>query len=291
MAQFFSNIWFYLRTVLNTFSWRDALDILLVAFLIYKAIGLLIHTRTGLLIKGLLFLFAAYTAATLLQLKTIKYLIDYLFKYGLVVLVVVFQPEIRTVLERIGRTEFGLNLFSAIRGTSQKSSAEDTRKMLDTVCGAAESMSRTYTGALIVFERETPLNEILSTGTAVDAEVSEELLGNIFYKGAPLHDGAVVIRGGRVAAAGCILPVSRNLEISKEMGTRHRAAIGMSENSDAVVLVVSEENGYISIAQDGAIKRHLTRSGAYKLLCLQMLPNEEEEEKKEKKNILRRKKS
>ncbi len=287
MADFFTNLWFNLISVLNTFTWRDALDILLVAYLLYKAIGLLIHTRTGLLIKGMLFLFAAYAAASLLQLKTIKYIIDYLFKYGLVVLVVVFQPELRGVLERIGRTEFGLNLFSAIRGGGQNAAADVVKQVLEKVCDAAESMSRTNTGALIVFERETPLSEIINTGTTVDAEVTEELLGNIFYKGAPLHDGAVVIRNGRVAAAGCLLPVSRNLEISKEMGTRHRAAIGMSENSDAVVLVVSEENGYISIAQDGAIKRHLTRNGAYKILCMQLLPKEEEEEKK---NILGRKK-
>ena len=256
-------------SIFNTFSWRDAVDIIVVAYLIYTVINLLIHTRTGLLIKGAVVLLAAYFLATNLQLRTIKFLIDYLFRYGLVVLVVIFQPELRTVLEKIGRTELGRSLFVSRFGTSQQDSQ---RQAIDIITTAAERLSSTNTGALIVFEKETPLADIISTGTTIDAEVSEELIGNIFYKGAPLHDGAVVIRKDRIVAAACLLPVSHNLEISRDMGTRHRAALGISENFDAIVLVVSEENGFISIAQNGSIVRQLDKNRAYQMLTDELCP-------------------
>ena len=256
-------------SIFNTFSWRDAVDILVVAYLIYTVINLLIHTRTGLLIKGAVVLLVAYFLATNLQLRTIKFLIDYLFRYGLVVLVVIFQPELRTVLEKIGRTELGRSLFISRLGNTQQDSQ---RRAIDIITTAAERLSSTNTGALIVFEKETPLADIISTGTTIDAEVSEELIGNIFYKGAPLHDGAVVIRKDRIVAAACLLPVSHNLEISRDMGTRHRAALGISENSDAIVLVVSEENGFISIAQNGFIVRQLDKNRAYQMLTDELCP-------------------
>jgi diadenylate cyclase len=260
-------------SIFNTFSWRDAVDILVVAYLIYTVINLLIHTRTGLLIKGAVVLLVAYFLATNLQLRTIKFLIDYLFRYGLVVLVVIFQPELRTVLEKICRTELGRSLFISRLGSTEQDSQ---KQAIDIITTAAERLSSTNTGALIVFEKETPLTDIISTGTTIDAEVSEELIGNIFYKGAPLHDGAVVIRKDRIVAAACLLPVSHNLEISRDMGTRHRAALGISENSDAVVLVVSEENGFISIAQNGSIVRQLDKNRAYQMLTDELCPERQD---------------
>ena len=269
MSSTISNI----LSIFNTFSWRDAVDILVVAYLIYTVINLLIHTRTGLLIKGAVVLLVAYFLATNLQLRTIKVLIDYLFRYGLVVLVVIFQPELRTVLEKIGRTELGRSLFISRLGSTEQDSQ---KQAIDIITTAAERLSSTNTGALIVFEKETPLTDIISTGTTIDAEVSEELIGNIFYKGAPLHDGAVVIRKDRIVAAACLLPVSHNLEISRDMGTRHRAALGISENSDAVVLVVSEENGFISIAQNGSIVRQLDKNRAYQMLTDELCPERQD---------------
>ncbi|MBQ5412963.1 MAG: DNA integrity scanning protein DisA nucleotide-binding domain protein, partial [Oscillospiraceae bacterium] len=150
------------------------------------------------------------------------------------------------------------------------------------ICSAAADMSRTMTGALIVFEKETPLTEIISTGSVIDAEISQELIENIFYKGSPLHDGAVVIRGNRLTAAGCLLPVSHNPEISKEMGTRHRAGIGITEVTDALSLIVSEENGYISIAQNGVIIRNLDKAGALRVLERELMPKEKDDEEKQK---------
>lgn len=275
MQGFFGSTIRNILSVFNTFSWRDVVDIVIVAYLIYTVIILLIHTRTGLLIKGAAVLLAAYFLASALQLRTIKFLIDYLFRYGLVVLVVIFQPELRTVLEKIGRTELGRSLFISRLGNTENDSQ---KKAIDIITSAAQSMSATYTGALIVFEKETPLTDIIATGTTIDAEISEELIGNIFYKGAPLHDGAVVVRKDRIVAAACLLPVSHNLEISKEMGTRHRAALGISENSDALVLVVSEENGYISIAQNGIIVRQLDKNRAYQMLVSELCPETPQED-------------
>lgn len=275
MQGFFGSTIRNILSIFNTFSWRDVVDIVVVAYLIYTVINLLIHTRTGLLIKGAAVLLAAYFLASALQLRTIKFLIDYLFRYGLVVLVVIFQPELRTVLEKIGRTELGRSLFISRLGNTENDSQ---KKAIDIITSAAQSMSATYTGALIVFEKETPLTDIIATGTTIDAEISEELIGNIFYKGAPLHDGAVVVRKDRIVAAACLLPVSHNLEISKEMGTRHRAALGISENSDALVLVVSEENGYISIAQNGIIVRQLDKNRAYQMLVSELCPETPQED-------------
>ena len=276
MQEFFSRAGMLIRTIFNTFTWRDAVDIVLVAYVIYTIINLLIHTRTGLLIKGALLMMAIYFVSSQLQLKTITFLISYVFRYGLIVLVVIFQPELRTILERIGRTELGRSLFVSRLGENE---IDSQRKAIDIITSSAVSLSATKTGALIVFENETPLADIIATGTTLDAEISEELVGNIFYKGAPLHDGAVVVRGDRIVAAACLLPVSHNLEISKEMGTRHRAALGISENTDAVVLVVSEENGFISIAQNGIIVRQLDKETAYEMLVDALCPEDDEEDK------------
>ncbi|MBQ5340470.1 MAG: diadenylate cyclase CdaA, partial [Oscillospiraceae bacterium] len=274
MLNFFKQVQEAVIAMANTFSWRDALDILLVAYLIYKLVGMLAHTRTGALVKGMIVLAAAYAVSTALQLKTIKFVIDYLFRYGLVVLVVIFQPELRSMLERVGRARFGRSLFTIRLDEQNINSLQSAYEM---ICSAAADMSRTMTGALIVFEKETPLTEIIATGSVIDAEISEELIENIFYKGSPLHDGAVIVRGDRITAAGCLLPVSHNTEISKEMGTRHRAGIGITEVTDALSLIVSEENGFISIAQNGVIIRNLDKAGALRILERELMPREKED--------------
>ena len=284
MQNFIEQVKEFLIATANTFSWRDALDIILVAYLIYMLVGMLAHTRAGTLVKGMIVLSVAYAVSTALQLKTIKFLIDYLFRYGLVVLVVIFQPELRSMLERVGRARFGRSLFT-IKLDEQSSNRLSAG--YEMIASAAADMSRTMTGALIVFEKETPLTEIIATGTVLDAEISEELIGNIFYKGSPLHDGAVVVRGDRITAAGCLLPVSHNTEISKEMGTRHRAGIGITEVTDALALIVSEENGLISIAQNGVIIRNLDKAGALRILTRELMPKEKESEDKQKFSIKR----
>ena len=279
MLNFFKQVQEAVIAMANTFSWRDALDILLVAYLIYKLVGMLAHTRTGALVKGMIVLAAAYAVSTALQLKTIKFVIDYLFRYGLVVLVVIFQPELRSMLERVGRARFGRSLFTIRLDEQNINSLQSAYEM---ICSAAADMSRTMTGALIVFEKDTPLTEIIATGSVIDAEISEELIENIFYKGSPLHDGAVIVRGDRITAAGCLLPVSHNTEISKEMGTRHRAGIGITEVTDALSLIVSEENGFISIAQNGVIIRNLDKAGTLRILERELMPREKEDDNKQK---------
>ena len=168
---------------------------------------------------------------------------------GLMALVVIFQPELRRALEYLGRSKI-TNVFSQV-------DKEEAKRIIAEFVRSIESMSASRTGALIVIERETQLNEIVETGTVIDAAISEQLIGNIFYEGSPLHDGALIVRGERLRAAGCVLPLTQNKELSKELGTRHRAGIGITENSDALVLIVSEETGVISIAQHGKLTRFL----------------------------------
>ncbi|HIW54868.1 MAG TPA: diadenylate cyclase CdaA [Candidatus Ruthenibacterium merdigallinarum] len=256
----------------------DILDILVVAFIIYEAIRLVRQTRTAQLAKGILVLMAAWLAAMLLELRTLEWIINGIMSFGLVALVVVFQPELRRALEQVGRANImGIQLFRSKKPSSDLRAAWQTAAVA--VCDAAERLSETSTGALIVLERQTNLSEIIKTGTLINSDVTPELLETIFYVGTPLHDGAVVIRDGRVEAAGCFLPLSDNLEIGKDMGTRHRAALGMSENSDAVVVVVSEETGIISLAKNGVLIRRLDRQNLFTMLEGDVVPPEAEPKK------------
>lgn len=255
------------------------LDILVVAFLIYAIIRLVRQTHTAQLAKGILLLLAVYMMAMLLGLGALKYILDGVMSFGLVAVVVVFQPELRRALEQMGRSTFwGSQLFHVGRSTPDNLRSR-WKSAVVAVCDAVERMADTRTGALIVFERETNLSEIIKTGTRLDSVVNPEVLGTIFYVGTPLHDGAVVIRDGRIEAAGCFLPLSNNLEIGKDMGTRHRAALGMSENSDAVVVVVSEETGIISMAKNGVLIRRLDRQNLFGMLEEDIVPPETEEKK------------
>ncbi len=227
----------------------DTLDIAIVAYVIYRLFLLIRGTRAVQLVKGLFVLLLAGVAARLLELTTVIYILDYVQMALIVAVPVVFQPELRRALEQLGRGR----LFAPAVTLPEAELA----KVIDDIATACDVLGRNKIGALIVVERETGLKDIAETGTAIDGLVSSAFLINIFVPNAPLHDGAVIIRGNRVAAAGCFLPLSENPDLSRELGTRHRAAVGMTEQSDALVVVVSEETGWISLANAGKLIRHL----------------------------------
>jgi len=286
---FISDAFTGLVGLLRTIRLADIVDIGVVAFLIYMALLFIRESRAVQLLKGLVLFLLTYIFADTFGLTSLKFILDIILQFGVVALVVVFQPELRHALERIGRTNLhSLNLFGITFGAKSLSEQEisDVRRGIAAVCDAADMLSNKKTGALIVMENRSNLGEIIATGTAVDAVPSIELFGNIFYVNTPLHDGAVVIREGRVAAAGCILPLSENYEISKEMGTRHRAALGVSENSDAVVVVVSEETGLISIAQGGNIVRGVERDYLQQVLTNELIPAQPKNKEQQKQDFL-----
>jgi len=265
--------------LVKTFRIWDVVDNLVVAYVIYELIKLTRETRVSQILRGLVILVVVYFLSSpgLLDLNTIYFLMRTLLQFGLLAVVIVFQPEIRRALEQVGNTRFPGSLFINRLTSAQKEAWQDA---VVTICDAAERMARVRTGALIAIERLSSLAEIERTGTTVDAKPTVELLETIFYEGSPLHDGAVIISGARVSAAGCLLPVSQNTDISKDMGTRHRAAIGLSESTDALIIVCSEETGIISLAQHGVILRRLDRANLYRILESDLLPHEEEEDKK-----------
>lgn len=243
----------YIIGYLKLLKVTDLIDIIIVAIIIYYLIKLLRETRAAQLVKGLALLLAIFVASDWLHLNTLHYILSGTMQIGVFALVVIFQPELRNMLERIGRLKVGSFLdFTNDTGT------EETEMMLESVVKAACDMSQTYTGALIVIERSVKLNDYIRTGTKIDASVSSRLLENIFVPNTPLHDGAVIISNNRAAAASCLLPLTNNLNLSQDLGTRHRAAIGLSECTDAVVIVVSEETGKISIALNGTLTRNLS---------------------------------
>jgi len=251
MNQFFQNI-------ISNIGVNDVLDILIVAFLFYKLLGFIRETRAEQLAKGLLVLVVVALAARWLHLYTLQWILSNLVNVGLIAVVIIFQPELRRLLENLGRNK----LISNFAGIDLEEAEEITVEIRE----ALLSMSKSRTGALIVFERETSLTDIVETGTLIQAGISREMIGNIFYEGAPLHDGALIVRGDKLWAAGCVLPLTEDKKLSKELGTRHRAGIGITENSDALVFIVSEETGIISKAEDGKLERMLTASRIDELL-------------------------
>lgn len=242
-------------SVMKTFSILDAIDIALVAFIIYKGIQLVRETRAEQLVKGLLLLVVAYNLSLWLNLKAMSFILVTIMQFGFVAIIVLFQPELRSVLEHMGSS--GVDQFRFL-GLGGKEVDKEIKQAIHEVCSSSVTLQKNRIGALILFERNTKLGEIASTGTTLNADVSAELVGNIFYPKSPLHDGAMIIRGGRILAAGCFLPLSQNQDVSRELGTRHRAALGISESSDVLVVVVSEETGVISLVERGVIKRNLT---------------------------------
>lgn len=240
----------FFQNVFSGIGITDVIDILIVAFVVYKLLGLIRQTRAEQLLKGVLLLIVATFLSEVLGLHTINWLLKGIVALGAVAILVVFQPELRRALEYMGRSK----IVKAPFGQMDK---EEGKQITAQIVKAVENFSRDRVGALIVFEKETSLMDIIETGTVIDAEISEQLLGNIFYEGAPLHDGALIIRRGRAHAAGCVLPLTQDNSISKDLGTRHRAGIGITENSDAYVIVVSEETGVISTASEGKLTRFL----------------------------------
>ncbi len=254
---------------LSTMGISDFLDIIIVAYLIYKAIGFVRRTNSNNLAKGLVVFLLALWGSDIFSLTMINFLLRKTAELGLIALLILFQPELRRLLERMGsgfasgRSSSGTVMDSAISQTVQ----------------ACCDMSASKTGALIIFERGVALNSIISTGTVINADTTAELLKNMFFNKAPLHDGAVIIRDGRIAAAGCVLPLTQRTNLSKDLGMRHRAGIGLSEESDAVIIVVSEETGAISAAMDGMLKRHLSGEALDKLLRSELIREEDSTEK------------
>ncbi len=249
--------WQTFLQILRQFRPSDALDIVLVSFIIYSAVKLVRETRAGQLVKGIVVLLVVWGLSYLLKLVMMETLMMYLFQYALILLMIVFQPEIRSALERIGRSGAGKKGW--LSGGVSDETLRLTRRAVNAVVDAASLMSKQKTGALIVFEMKTKLGDIIETGTVINAVPSAPIICNIFFNKAPLHDGAMILRDGMVYAAGCILPLTKSDRVAIELGTRHRAAIGISENSDAVVVVVSEETGQISVVVNGVITRNYTR--------------------------------
>lgn len=228
----------------------DILDIAIVTFVIYKIMEFIKETRAQQLVKGLLVLVLATFISGEFQLYTLNWVLKGVMTIGVIALVIIFQPELRRGLEYVGRQKL---LKSPIREIGKEKAKHIANQLVKTV----NTFSAQRIGALIVFEREVALKEICDTGTLIKADISSELLGNIFYEGSPLHDGAVIVRGDRIYAAGCVLPLTQNKDLSKDLGTRHRAGLGITEHSDAMALIVSEETGIISIAVDGKLSRFL----------------------------------
>ena len=281
--------------VIDSIRVRDIIDIIIVAYLVYKLIELLRETRAGLLIKGIIGIIAVYVGAKVLQLRAVSAIIQLLITYGVFALLIVFQPELRKILEQLGRARFSLTqlrkTLAGIGGNNSTENRSATMKAINAICDACAILSKDRIGALIVIERSTRLGDIIATGTYIDANPSAELIKNVFFPNSPLHDGAMVIRDGRVHAAGCFLPLSNNYDISRTLGTRHRAALGMSEVSDALVVVVSEETGAISVAKNSKLNLRLTVNSLNSILCDELLENKQESKKTDVMSIFRRNKT
>ncbi len=249
----------------------DLIDIAIMAFIIYKIIMLIRRTSSGAVAKGILLLLVAIWISSMAKLNTVNFLLSKVLEWGALALVILFQPEIRRFLEQVGRSSLG-KVFTHVEDVNEIENA-----IVQTV-EAYTSLSKTKTGALMVFERKNMLDDQIKTGTPLDCQVNSELLKNIFWNKAPLHDGAVIVRSGRIRGAGCMLPLSGNVNLSRDLGMRHRAGIGASEHSDAVVAIVSEETGSISVAVGGMLKRHLAPETLERLLRNELLPEAEPQE-------------
>ncbi len=258
-----------LTGILMSIKTTDVIDIVVVAYLLYRLLGFIKETRAQQLFRGVLLIVAFFLISEIFNLSLLNWLFTRLITVGLIAVVILFQPEIRRGLEQIGRRGV---LSRQFRDMGKEEVYATVHKIVD----AVDDFSSTRTGALMAIERETMLNDIAETGVIVDAEISVRLLGNLFYEGSPLHDGAVIIRGDRVYAASCVLPLTERQNIGKNLGTRHRAALGLSEVSDAFIIVVSEETGAISVARNGEFRRFLDLKTLEKMLLDIYIPKGEE---------------
>jgi len=284
-----NSIWhdFYnsLLSALKTIGPADFIDWLVVAFLIYHAVFLVRETRAMQLVKGIVAISVMSVLSNWLGMNTLKFALENILRSGVLLIAILFQPELRRALEQMGRSKIAGGITGILAADQTESEAESAEALINILCESVEHLSSEKTGALIVIEREIKLGEIINTGTVTDSKPSVELIEHLFFKNSPLHDGAMIIRAGRIYAAGCYLPLSEK-EIARELGTRHRAGLGMSEVSDAIIIIVSEETGAISAAVESALKRRLSPEELQGLLSKNLL--KQGDNKNEKKPKFRR---
>ena len=273
------------------FQFKDAVDIIIVAFLIYGVVKLVRETRAGQLVKGLFLLVVLFIISSYFNLVMVSRVLAYFFQFAFVAILIVFQPEIRKALEQVGRNNVGQSIAAVVTGRDRSYDRAQIRKAINAVVDGVGILQQLKMGALIVFERKTKLGDIIETGTQINCEPSGQIVGNIFFNKAPLHDGAMIIRDGMIHAAGCILPLTKNTSVSAELGTRHRAALGVSEESDAVVVVVSEETGQISVAVNGVLACRFTRDTLRDVLEGYLIPQEEASTVRRKFDVLKSKRT
>lgn len=286
MGEWFNSI----ISLFSTFRVTDLIDIIIIAVFIYGIFKLVRETRAEQLLKGIFFVLIFYGVAVLLGLTMVTSILKVILEFSVVIVVIIFQPEIRKALEQLGRSKFTSNYFFRLfqGGLITNEDKNRVTKAITDVADSAILFSHTRTGALIVFERETKLTDIASTGTVLNCDTSTAIFGNLFFNKAPLHDGACIIREGKIFAGGCILPLNSKEVTNRDIGTRHRAAIGMSEVSDAVVVVVSEETGQISMAVNGVLTRDYDRDNLILRLEEMLIPPDTESESKTKRRKKRR---
>ena len=282
MTALLEMVWQKIAGFFITFNWiTDTLDILTVALFVYFVIRLVRDSRAEQFVRGIVVLLALYILALIFELTTVLFLLNALFENGLLLLIVVFQPEVRRALEQAGHSRNGISrIFMGFGSVDNAAHINQWNKAIKAIAEAVETLQEQKMGALIVLERTTRLGEIVRSGTIMESEPSSALISSVFFDKAPLHDGAMIIRDGKVYAAACILPLSDNLQISRELGTRHRAGVGMSENSDAVVVILSEETGMISVAEGGELQRNFTKETLAKTLEDRILWSDEKPKKK-----------
>ena len=283
--------WEWMVSIAMNFQFKDAVDIIIVAFLIYGVVKLVRETRAGRLVKGLFLLVILFIISSYFNLVMVSRVLAYFFQFAFVAILIVFQPEIRKALEQVGRNNVGQSIAAVVTGRDRSYDRAQIRKAINAVVDGVGILQQLKMGALIVFERKTKLGDIIETGTQINCEPSGQIVGNIFFNKAPLHDGAMIIRDGMIHAAGCILPLTKNTSVSAELGTRHRAALGVSEESDAVVVVVSEETGQISVAVNGVLARRFTRDTLRDVLEGYLIPQEEASTVRRKFDVLKSKRT
>jgi diadenylate cyclase len=283
--------WEWMVSIAMNFQFKDAVDIIIVAFLIYGVVKLVRETRAGQLVKGLFLLVILFIISSYFNLVMVSRVLAYFFQFAFVAILIVFQPEIRKALEQVGRNNVGQSIAAVVTGRDRSYDRAQIRKAINAVVDGVGILQQLKMGALIVFERKTKLGDIIETGTQINCEPSGQIVGNIFFNKAPLHDGAMIIRDGMIHAAGCILPLTKNTSVSAELGTRHRAALGVSEESDAVVVVVSEETGQISVAVNGVLACRFTRDTLRDVLEGYLIPQEEASTVRRKFDVLKSKRT
>jgi diadenylate cyclase len=281
LISYYAQIRSAIHSLVNTLQITDIIDIGLLSYIVFKVIQLVRETRAEQLVKGIVFLSIGYYLSLLLKLRAVSFILVNVMQFAVLAMIVVFQPEVRRALEHIGRSRF--YKFSILNRDDIQLNDERLKDSIASICQAVSYLQKYKIGGLILFERVTKLGDIIKTGTIVNADVSSDIIINIFFPKTPLHDGAMIIRDGRVYAAGCFLPLSQNQQLSRELGTRHRAALGISEEYDVVAVVVSEETGVISLAKNGQLQRNLEPEILYTILESELIPKRNEEKKSRKK--------